>query len=95
MSCVLQVRASRGAEGAEGRSLLLTGDLEAPEEAALLAARRNKRMVAMQEFEDAKDKVLMGAERSNRQAVVLAGLQRLVTPFAGLGAAPVLKPGPA
>jgi cell division protease FtsH len=32
-------------------------------EAALLAARRNKRLVAMQEFEDAKDKVLMGAER--------------------------------
>jgi len=32
-------------------------------EAALLAARRNKRLVAMQEFEDAKDKVLMGVER--------------------------------
>ena len=32
-------------------------------EAALLAARRNKRLVANQEFEDAKDKVMMGAER--------------------------------
>jgi cell division protease FtsH len=32
-------------------------------EAALLAARRNKRMVTMAEFEDAKDKVMMGAER--------------------------------
>lgn len=32
-------------------------------EAALLAARRNKRAVAMAEFEDAKDKVMMGAER--------------------------------
>ena len=32
-------------------------------EAALLAARRNKRLVAMHEFEDAKDKVMMGAER--------------------------------
>jgi cell division protease FtsH len=32
-------------------------------EAALLAARRNKRLVTMQEFEDAKDKVMMGAER--------------------------------
>jgi cell division protease FtsH len=31
-------------------------------EAALLAARRGKRVVAMQEFEDAKDKVLMGPE---------------------------------
>ncbi|MEC9208043.1 MAG: ATP-dependent zinc metalloprotease FtsH, partial [Pseudomonadota bacterium] len=32
-------------------------------EAALLAARRNKRLVTMEEFEEAKDKVLMGAER--------------------------------
>ena len=32
-------------------------------EAALLAARRGKRVVSMQEFEDAKDKVLMGPER--------------------------------
>ncbi|MBT3557518.1 MAG: ATP-dependent metallopeptidase FtsH/Yme1/Tma family protein [Rhodospirillales bacterium] len=32
-------------------------------EAALLAARRNKRLVTMADFEDAKDKVLMGAER--------------------------------
>jgi len=32
-------------------------------EAALLAARRRKRLVAMAEFEDAKDKVMMGAER--------------------------------
>ena len=32
-------------------------------EAALLAARRGKRLVARNEFEDAKDKVMMGAER--------------------------------
>ncbi|MCW5725470.1 MAG: ATP-dependent zinc metalloprotease FtsH [Maricaulaceae bacterium] len=32
-------------------------------EAALLAARRNKRHVGMAEFEDAKDKVMMGPER--------------------------------
>ena len=32
-------------------------------EAALLAARRNKRVVTMHEFEEAKDKVMMGAER--------------------------------
>ena len=32
-------------------------------EAALLAARRGKRVVGMQELEDAKDKVMMGAER--------------------------------
>ena len=34
-------------------------------EAALLAARRGKRVVAMEEFEDAKDKVMMGAERKS------------------------------
>ncbi len=32
-------------------------------EAALLAARRNKRKVTLREFEDARDKVMMGAER--------------------------------
>ena len=34
-------------------------------EAALMAARRNKRMVTQAEFEDAKDKVMMGAERKS------------------------------
>ena len=34
-------------------------------EAALLAARRNKRIVTMSEFEYAKDKVMMGAERKS------------------------------
>ncbi|PHX88660.1 MAG: cell division protein FtsH [Pelagibacteraceae bacterium] len=32
-------------------------------ESALLAARKNKRMVTIDEFEEAKDKVMMGAER--------------------------------
>lgn len=34
-------------------------------EAALLAARRTKRVVGMSEFEDAKDKVMMGSERKS------------------------------
>ena len=34
-------------------------------EAALMAARRNKRMVSMHDFEQAKDKVMMGAERKS------------------------------
>ena len=34
-------------------------------EAALLAARRNKRLVTQLEFEDSKDKVMMGAERKS------------------------------
>lgn len=35
-------------------------------EAALLAARRNKKSVEMEEFEEAKDKVMMGPERRSR-----------------------------
>jgi len=34
-------------------------------EAALLAARRNENKITMQEFEDAKDKILMGVERKS------------------------------
>nr|WP_199192715.1 ATP-dependent zinc metalloprotease FtsH [Sphingomonas deserti] len=34
-------------------------------EAALTAARKGKRLVAMKEFEEAKDKVMMGAERKS------------------------------
>ena len=34
-------------------------------EAALLAARRNRTSVTMADFEDAKDKVLMGPERKS------------------------------
>jgi cell division protease FtsH len=34
-------------------------------EAALLAARRSKRLVSMRDFEDAKDKVMMGVERKS------------------------------
>ncbi len=34
-------------------------------EAALMAARRTRRMVTMADFEDAKDKIMMGAERKS------------------------------
>ncbi|MGF1462227.1 MAG: ATP-dependent zinc metalloprotease FtsH [Maricaulaceae bacterium] len=44
-------------------------------EAALLAARRGKRLVTMTEFEDAKDKVMMGPER--RSAVMTEDEKRL------------------
>jgi len=36
-------------------------------EAAVLAARRNKNLVDMQDFEDAKDKVMLGVERRSLQ----------------------------
>ncbi len=49
---------SRGTPGFSGADLM-----NLVNEAALMAARRNKRLVTMQEFEDAKYKVMMGAER--------------------------------
>jgi cell division protease FtsH len=45
-------------------------------EAALLAARRDKRTVTMAEFEDAKDKVMMGSER---RSVVMTEKERRTT----------------
>ncbi|AKK20357.1 ATP-dependent zinc metalloprotease FtsH [Candidatus Liberibacter africanus] len=48
-------RGTPGFSGADLRNLV--------NEAALMAARRNRRLVTMQEFEDAKDKIIMGAER--------------------------------
>jgi cell division protease FtsH len=47
-------------------------------EAALMAARRNKRMVTQFEFEDAKDKVMMGAER---RSLVMTEEEKLLTAF--------------
>lgn len=47
-------------------------------EAALLAARRNKRVVGMTEFEDAKDKVLMGAER---KSMVMSEQEKKLTAY--------------
>src|SRR3546814_1160341 len=46
-------------------------------EAALLAARRGKRLVAMDEFEAAKDKVMMGTERSEEHTSELQSLMRI------------------
>jgi len=47
-------------------------------EAALMAARRNKRLVTMAEFEDAKDKVMMGAER---RSMVMTEEQKKLTAY--------------
>ncbi|WP_290493192.1 ATP-dependent zinc metalloprotease FtsH [Alcanivorax sp.] len=47
-------------------------------EAALFAARANKRMVSMEEFEKAKDKILMGAER---RSMVMSEKEKLNTAF--------------
>jgi len=47
-------------------------------EAALLAARRNKRLVSMAEFEDSKDKVMMGPER---RTMVMTDKERTLTAY--------------
>src|SRR6202166_1522558 len=47
-------------------------------EAALMAARRNKRMVTQHEFEDAKDKVMMGSER---RSLVMTEEEKLLTAY--------------
>ena len=49
---------ARGTPGFSGADLM-----NLVNEAALLAARRGKRVVTKDEFEDAKDKIMMGAER--------------------------------
>jgi cell division protease FtsH len=49
---------ARGTPGFSGADLM-----NLVNEAALLAARRSKRIVTKAEFEDARDKILMGAER--------------------------------
>jgi cell division protease FtsH len=51
---------ARGTPGFSGADLANLAN-----EAALLAARKGKRAVAMKEFEEAKDKVMMGAERKS------------------------------
>jgi hypothetical protein len=49
---------ARGTPGFSGADLMNVAN-----EAALLAARRNRRTVSQKEFEEAKDKVMLGAER--------------------------------
>jgi len=61
-------------------------------EAALLAARRNKRLVAMQEFEDAKDKVMMGAER---KSMVMTDDEKKMTAYHEAGHAIIAMHEPA
>jgi len=61
-------------------------------EAALLAARRGKRLVAMSEFEAAKDKVMMGAER---RSMVMTEDEKKMTAYHEAGHAIVAVHEPA
>jgi cell division protease FtsH len=73
-------RGTPGFSGAELANLV--------NEAALFAARRNKRYVDMQDFEDAKDKIIMGPER---KSAVMREEERRNTAFHESGHAVVAK----
>ncbi len=73
-------RGSPGMTGADLESLV--------NEAALLAARHDKTKVEMEDFESAKDKVLMGAER---RSMIITEKEKLVTAYHEAGHALVAK----
>jgi cell division protease FtsH len=64
---------ARGTPGFSGADLM-----NLVNEAALLAARRGKRLVTMKDFEDAKDKVMMGVER---KTMVMSEEERKLTAY--------------
>ena len=78
----LQVLA-RGTPGFSGADLA-----NMVNEGALLAARANKKLVEMADFESAKDKVLMGVER---KSLVVSAKERRITAYHEAGYALVAK----
>ncbi|NBC20126.1 MAG: ATP-dependent zinc metalloprotease FtsH [Alphaproteobacteria bacterium] len=78
---------SRGTPGFSGADLA-----NLVNEAALLAARRGRRVVSMKEFEDAKDKVMMGPER---RSMVMSDKERELTAWHEAGHAIVALKVPA
>ena len=66
-------------EIARGCPGLVGADLEnLVNEGALLAARKNKKIVSMSDFEDAKDKVMMGVER---KSMILTDEEKKITAY--------------
>src|SRR6201992_2719166 len=64
---------ARGTPGFSGADLM-----NLVNEAALLAARRGKRVVTRQEFEDSRDKIMMGAER---RTLIMTEEEKRLTAF--------------
>ncbi|HLJ71869.1 MAG TPA: ATP-dependent zinc metalloprotease FtsH [Roseiarcus sp.] len=64
---------ARGTPGFSGADLM-----NLVNEAALMAARRGKRIVTMAEFEDSKDKIMMGAER---RTLVMTEQEKMLTAY--------------
>ncbi len=77
---------ARGTPGFSGADLANTVN-----EAALFAARGNKRVVSMVEFEKAKDKIMMGAER---RSMVMTEAQKESTAYHEAGHAIIGRPVP-
>jgi cell division protease FtsH len=73
-------RGTPGLSGADLRNLV--------NEAALLASRDNKEQVSMLDFENAKDKVMMGAER---RSMVISDKEKRLTSYHEIGHALVAK----
>lgn len=78
---------ARGTPGFSGADLANLAN-----EAALYAGRRNKKMVTMSDFEEAKDKVMMGPER---KSVIMKDEQRNLTAYHEAGHALVAIYSPA
>ncbi|MEG8946341.1 ATP-dependent zinc metalloprotease FtsH [Rosettibacter firmus] len=57
-------------------------------EAALLAARKNKKKVSMEDFEEAKDKVMMGIER---KSLIISEEEKKITAYHEIGHVLVAK----
>jgi cell division protease FtsH len=84
VDAVVIARGTPGFSGADLANLV--------NEAALLAARRGKRVVGMEELEDAKDKVMMGAER---KSMVMSEDEKKLTAYHEAGHAVVAIHEPA
>jgi cell division protease FtsH len=84
VDAVIIARGTPGFSGADLANLV--------NEAALLAARRGKRVVGMEELEDAKDKVMMGAER---KSMVMSEDEKKLTAYHEAGHAVVALHEPA
>ncbi|MCX7797670.1 MAG: ATP-dependent zinc metalloprotease FtsH [Melioribacter sp.] len=73
-------KATPGLAGAELANLV--------NEAALLAARKNKKKVSMEDFEEAKDKVMMGMER---KSLIISEEEKKITAYHEIGHVLVAK----
>lgn len=84
VDAVVIARGTPGFSGADLANLV--------NEAALQGARKNKRVVSMEDFEEAKDKVLMGAER---KSMVMSEAEKKLTAYHEAGHAIVALNEPA